>query len=70
MFGRSLGEGPTFQVDPILGLDSESVGDPVDVVEVRAHLGCIVDGPVVPTDCSEVVDVIGPHLCGAPRELL
>ncbi len=44
-------------VEELLWLYPQSVGDAVDVVEIRADLDCIVDRPVIPADRAEVIDV-------------
>jgi len=53
-FGAPVG--PAELVDPILGLDAEAFGDAVDVVEVGADLGGVVDGPVVPPGVAKTAD--------------
>ena len=44
-------------IDPVFGDDTETVGDAVDVVEVRANLGGVVDGAVIPTRRTQIVDI-------------
>ena len=52
---------PSALVDEVLVVDAESVCDPIDVVEVGADLGCVVDRSLVPSDGAEGVDVGGSH---------
>jgi len=52
-----------------LGLDTEGIGDAIDVVEIADDLGGIVDGAIVHTMCAEHIKIGGPHLLGCAGEL-
>ncbi len=57
-------------IEPVLRFDAEPVGDPVDVVEVGADLGRVVDGTVVPSRGPQRGDVALSHVSRCQRELL
>ncbi len=54
---------PTFDstrvLDPVFRVDPQSLGYPVDVVEIGDHLDTTGDTPVVETDSPEILDVFG-----------
>lgn len=52
------------------GIDPQTVGDPVDVVEVRDDLRRVVDGAIVPARGAQSLDVLRLHRARGSRELV
>lgn len=57
-------------VEPCLHGDTQTLSDPVDVVEVGDHLGGAGDAFVVESGAAQSFDVLPAHLRGASGELL
>ncbi len=50
-------------------IDAEAVGDPVDVVEIRDHLGGVGDRTIRQTQPAQTLDIIPRHVHGLARQL-
>ena len=66
----SLRQWAAIEIDPVFGLNTESVGNAIDVVEVGADLGGVVDRPIVPSRFMEGVDIFCAHFGRARRQFL
>ena len=60
-----VGTGPTLW----FRIDSQALGDAVDVVEVGDHLGGVADGPVGKAQGPQTVNVLGSYACRSRGQL-